>query len=219
MLATLGTTLTVDGSRLAPMPWEHVGYLPLFDNVLVPRLALYTSLAAAVMVAAWIASRSHRATASVAGVLAIAAVVPNVGASAWVTSFHLPRFFTAAASRHCIAPGANILPLPIGAGGDANLWQVERGFRFTMAGGYLSSTPPPSFMTPAQVEHIALGAPVPPDQASSIRAYVRAKHVSAVVVDASQAGQWSAALDRIARPQRLGGVLLYRITGGETACD
>jgi hypothetical protein len=216
LLASLGATLTIDGARVAPLPWEHVGYLPLFDNVLVPRLALYAALAAAVMVALWLASPRHRAVSVAVAVLAVAAVAPNVASSAWSTPFRLPRFFTAAAYRHCLAPGATILPLPVSAGGNANLWQVERGFRFRMAGGYLASTPPPPFMTPPGIEHIALGAP--PPSLAAVRGYLAAKHVSVVVLDPVAAESWSTTLDRIARPHRVGGVVLYRVDPGAATC-
>jgi hypothetical protein len=212
VLASLGATLTVDGARVAPLPWEHVGYLPLFDNVLVPRLALYASLAVAVMVALWLASPRHRGLRVAVAVLAVAAIAPNVASSDWSTPFHLPRFFTAAAYRQCLAPGAIILPVPVSAGGSANLWQVERDFRFRMAGGYLSSTPPPPFMAPPGIEHIALGAP--PGSVAAVRRYLAAKHVSVVVLDAGAGEPWPSTLDRIARPHRVGGVVLYRVGGG-----
>jgi hypothetical protein len=215
VLATLGTGLMVDGRVLAPLPWEHVGYLPLFDNVLVERLTLYASFVAAVMVALWTASVRNLVLRIVLPALAVLAIVPNPASHAWITSFDVPRFFAGGAYRACIARDDIVLPLPVSASGDANLWQVTAGFGFRMAGGYVASSPPTPFTRSTAVEQIALGAPVGAEQADWLRRYVAEKRVDAVVVAAGHEQQWASALDRLFERRRRDGVLVY-LTGSRS---
>jgi hypothetical protein len=211
LLASLGATLTIDGHRSLSLPWAHVGYLPLFDNVLVVRLALYTTLAAAVAVALWTASRTRGVLRWALPALCVLAIVPNPAATGFATSFGVPRFFTDGDYRTCLARGENILPLPVTFNGSPNLWQVKSGFRFTMAGGYVFSGPPDSFLKPPAVASIATGNTA---DTRTLRVYLRQKHITSVVVDEDQRAQWAPALDRIAKPHDVGGVVLYRITAG-----
>ena len=51
-----------------------------------------------------------------------------------------------------------------------------------------------------------------------LRAYIREKHVTSVIVDEAQTRYWAAALDRIAAPHHVGGVLLYRVDKTGTRC-
>src|SRR5262249_24890278 len=56
LVASFGTWLTVKGQRVTTAPWEHVGYLPLFNNVLPARLMLFVVLVVAITVALWMSS-------------------------------------------------------------------------------------------------------------------------------------------------------------------
>jgi hypothetical protein len=211
VLAALGSTLTVEGHRIAPLPWEHIGYLPLFDNVLVIRLTLYVSLLVAVMTALWTAHTGSPLLRYVLPTLGVLALVPHVTGHYWTNAFTVPRFFTGGDYRTCLEPNENILPLPVSFTGSANLWQVEAGYRFRMAGGYVFSGPPDAFLSPPAVADIAHGNGVPPEQRGKLLAYIRDKHVTAVVVDSAESDLWSAALDTIARPVERDGVIVYRI--------
>jgi len=210
LLASLGATLTINGHRSLPLPWEHVGYLPLFDNTLPIRLSLYTSLAAAVIAALWTA-RARGIVRWALPALAVLAIVPNPAADALSTSFTVPRFFTDSAYRGCLDRGENILPLPVTFNGSPNLWQVKDAFRFTMAGGYVFSGPPESFLKPPVVASIATGNTA---DAEGLRVYVREKRVTTVVVDPAERARWSGALEGIAKGREVGGVFLYRVTAG-----
>ena len=217
VLATLGFELVVYGHNVVALPWEHVGYRPLFRNVLPVRLSLFVSLAVAVMVSSWAASQEG-AVRWVLPALAIVATLPYPGLGTWSRPYAVPPFFTDAAYRRCLAPGETILPLPVNAAGDADLWQAVSDFRFAMAGGYLTEGPPAGFVTSKAVKWIAFGNPVRAAQAQLLRDYIRDKHVAAVVVDPSQSRNWAAALDRIATRRAVGGVLLYRIAGPASGC-
>ena len=215
LLASLGATLTVNGHRSLPLPWEHLGYLPLFDNVLVVRLAVFTALTASVMVALWAASRGRGVLYWTLPALCMLAVVPNPASRGFASSFSVPRFFTSSADRRCLGQGENILPLPVTFDGNANLWQVKSGFGFTMAGGYVFSGPPEAFLTPPDVFSIATGNH---GDAEALRTYITQKHVTTVVVDKRVSSSWAPALDRIAHPVDVDGVLVYRVRGTNRGC-
>ena len=226
-LATLGAELTIDGKTslplpwgrgIVPLPWEHLGYLPLFNNVLVERLSLYVAFAAALMVSLWTAGRRRGALRLLLPALAILAIVPDPGAGVWATTYTVPPLFTSSTFRSCLDPHENILPLPVNNNGNSNLWQVASDFRFTMAGGYVLEHPPEPFVISHPIAVIALGFPVPAREARFLRSYIREKHVTSVIVDEAQTRYWAAALNKIAAPHHVGGVLLYRVDKSGTRC-
>lgn len=98
------------------------------------RFAVYTSLAAAVIVALWTAARSGW-TRIVLPVLAVAVLVPAF----WRPDFRsLPQrwpFFTQALYKACIPRNESVVVFPYGFRGDSMLWQAESGFWFRMAEG------------------------------------------------------------------------------------
>jgi len=216
-LAALGFELVVDGNRVVQLPWARFGNGPLFDNVLPERLSLWVSLAVAVIVALW-AAAGGGLLRRLLPALAILAIVPYATAGTWDQSYAVPRLFTDGSYRSCFAQGERVLPLPPTSAGDSNLWQVLSGFRFAMTGGYVGAGPPASFLTSAQVAWIAAGNPVPPGRAQMLRIFIGQKGVTSVVVDRRQIRHWAAALDRIATPRHVGGVVLYRIAGSTPGC-
>jgi hypothetical protein len=224
---SLGPELTVAGHAVLPLPtvfghdsWTIPGFgtihLSLFNNVLPDRLMLYTTLAVAVMVALWAARTPHRTAAWVLPALAVLALVPNPWSDAWATTYRLPPFFTDDAYRDCLAPDENVLPLPIGQGGDSMLWQTKAGFRFRMAGGRITTSPPSSFLHPDELAQISVGYDPTKDQVALFRNYFRVKQVTSVLVDKRQASLWRPSLDRIAKPEDVGGIYLYRVAGQPT---
>ncbi len=218
VVCSLGARLTVDGRQIISLPWAIVGKWPLFDNVLPERLALYVSLVTAVMVALWTAARPPGLLRWGLPALAVLAILPNPDAGAWRTQYTVPRFFTDSAYRACLEPDENILPLPVSSRSESMLWQAVSGYRFRMAGGYIAPLPPASFLRPAAVARVIDGYGLPPRKAAVLAAFIRAKNVTSVVVDAREAPLWEGALDRIAAPQRVGGVILYRISDRSPVC-
>jgi hypothetical protein len=228
---SFGSELTVYGHSVLPLPtpFGHqtlnlpglgTTNIPLFNNTLPVRFMMYASLVCGVIVALWIASRPAGARLTRWGLpaLAVLALVPNPEVGTWATTFTIPQFFTASAYRSCLAPGAIVLPEPVGNGGEAILWQAEGGFRFRLAGGRLTTTPPTTFMHPQSLQQISVGNPPVADQTQVLRYYIAAKHVSNVIVDQRQASIWTPALNRIAQPQDVGGVLLYDVSGAARPC-
>jgi hypothetical protein len=218
LLAAFGTRLHVYGHSLVWLPWSLVAHLPIWDNVLPVRLALYAFLAIATMAALWIAAERNVLLGVALPVVGMVALMPNVGAKELVTPYRIPPFFTDAVYRSCLASGETILPLPISAGGDANLWQTSADFRFRLAGGRVQITPPSPFMHPAGIENISQHEPPAPNQVALYRAFIGAKGVDAVIADPVRARDDLPYLDRIATPLRVGGIVLYRVSPDSPPC-
>ncbi len=216
LYAALGPELTVAGHDLLPLPTifghEQIGqhHLPVLDNTLPVRFVLYLWLAAAVAAALWAARARGPAAWSLAGLAALV-LVPNP--TVWRTTYELPAFFTQARYRPCLPPNANVLPEPIGSGGQAMLWQVADAFRFRLAGGRLQTSPPSAFLHPRSVAQIAVGYLPVRDQPALLRAYARRFGVTDAIVDPRERRIWAPALDRIAARRAVGGVLLYSLDG------
>jgi hypothetical protein len=232
VLASLGPELTVRGHGVFPIPtpFGHdsitvpgVGrkFLPLFNNALPVRFALYTSLGVAVIVALWMASRpAGDVWAWLLPALGVLLMLPNPGANVWTTTYKIPHFFTDAKYRSCLAPSETVLPQPVRSGGPEMLWQVAADFRFRMAGGRLQTSAPTSFLHPPSIARISIGDPPSPGPGyvKLLRAYFADKGVTSVLVDKSQAAIWTPPLDQIARRQDVGGVILYRVGGAPRPC-
>jgi hypothetical protein len=218
VLLSLGGQLTIHNEHYVWLPWSILeGHAP-FNNVLTERMAVYASLAAAVIVAVWVSSRRSGWLRFVLPALAVVSILPDLWTTGWATTYRLPPFFTDAAYRNCIDPGENILPLPVSGDGVAMLWQVKRGFRFSMAGGYLAFHPPASFIDSPAVAQIANGGSVPASQSDVMAKYIADKHVTTAVLDSSQFLKWSSALDKLAPSHEVGGVYFYRFTQFPPTC-
>jgi hypothetical protein len=232
IVLSLGPELTVGGHGLFPIPtpFGHDSitvpgmgrkFLPLFNNALPVRFALYTSLAVAVIVALWMASRpAGDVWRWVLPALGVLLMLPNPAANVWTTTYKIPKFFTDAAYRGCLAPGEVILPQPVRSGGPEMLWQVADDFRFRMAGGRLQTSAPTTFLHPPSIARISIGDPPSPGPGyvKLLREYFRAKGVTSVIVDKAQAAIWTPPLDQIAKRQDVGGVIFYRVGGAPRPC-
>jgi hypothetical protein len=209
VFVSFGSWLHVAGHQVVTLPWEHIGYLPVFANVLPVRFCAFVALGVSVAVAIWASSTISSAAARVSLTsLALLALVPNLHEHVWRTTVHEPAFISKNLYRNCLTPGDNVLVLPFGQHGDSMLWQAVTSFRYRMAGGYVSPTPPESFRSPPEVRTIASGGV--PSRLAALPTYIRLKRVTAVLVDARTAEPWRTRLNRIFRPSELGGVFVYR---------
>jgi hypothetical protein len=170
-----------------------------------------------VVVALWMTTSSSGIARWLLPALAVLMLVPNPAAGNWSTSYAVPAFFTDSRFRSCLRPDEVVLPQPVSNGGFSLLWQVSSGFRFRMTGGRLQLSPPSSFLHPPSIAKIAVGDPPAANQTKLFRAFIAQKGVTSVIVDKTRGTSWAPALDRIAKPQDVGGVLLYRIGPGR-AC-
>jgi hypothetical protein len=212
----LGTHATVYGHRIVTFPWALVHTLPLFDNAQTVRLAAYTTLVVAVIVALWTATRRSGWLRFLLPALAVLAIVPDATSGNWTSGYLLPPFFTGGAYRDCLDPGERILVLPLGQG-SAMLWQAESNFRFDMAGGYVGPYIPQSFMHPASVYYVTGGNHLGPGQTNNVRSFIATKHLTSVVV-AQFEDRFFTALNYLAKSQTLGGVDLYHFGKTPPSC-
>jgi hypothetical protein len=203
--ASLGIWLEVDGHKLTTLPWEHVAYRPLFNNVLPSRLMLFAFLGLAVVLAIWTASE-RSVLRLVAPVLVVVALLPNLGLHFWRMRAYVPPFFTGSAVSRCLPSNENVVVLPQAIRGHGMLYQAVSGFRFRMADGYLAPDAPTSFMTSPAVSRVVFGQITWPD----LQSFARAKNVGTILVEAGQEAPWRAALRSLSPPQKVGGMLLYR---------
>jgi hypothetical protein len=147
----LGTALWIGGHRVVTLPWDLVARLPLFNNALPVRFSLFVSLAAAVVVALWAASRDFPRRARIAlPVAAVLSFVPTLRQADWKLHPNRPALFAhKSLLEACVPENENVLVFPFGPREHSMLWQAESGFRFRMAGGYLRPDTPPGFDYPA----------------------------------------------------------------------
>jgi hypothetical protein len=136
IVLALGPRLGVNGTDLAPMPWTLLEKIRGFDDVHTPRIGVYAALAAAVVVALWTAWTPGRLFRRpyVLPVLSIAALAPAFWHPLLTLHPNRPAFFASGLYKKCIGPNETIAVY----GTDANVLQTETGFRFRIAGGYLS---------------------------------------------------------------------------------
>ena len=167
--------------------------------------------------ALWIARRPPGPLRSLLPVLAVISIAADPIAGAWATTTSVPAFFTGSAYRTCLDPGQIVLPLPIGQG-SAMIWQADSDFRFDIAGGYISATPPPLFTKPAGMAYVSGGSHLGPQQAGIVRAFIARTGVTAIVVEQDEAPFFSGALDGLATPETVGGVVLYRLGEVTPSC-
>jgi hypothetical protein len=220
-LAALGTALHVAGERVVSLPYGLLARLPLFNNVLPVRYALYASLAAAVMVAAWAASPGRTWLRVLLPALAVVALfphfgkVPYLGHGYWHIEPERPRFFADGLYRTCLREDENLLVIPYGQRGESMLWQAESDFYFRQAGGYISPVVPESFEVFPGFGRLRDGLAIGEED---VLRFAEAKGITTIVVvegDTREQVEWNAML-RMFVPERtaVGGVVLYPIAPG-----
>jgi hypothetical protein len=207
VLAELGAELHVAGRSVVRLPVSLVDQLPLLNNVLPVRIALFSSLITAVIVALVVASARSPWTRVVLPVLAVVAILPRPGSHSWITVAAQPRFITDGLYRTCLDRGETLVVLPFGPEIDLMLWQAQSDFWFRLAGGYLRPDVPPSF-TRFRVVHPELASST---TASDVDRFAGATGAGAVVVDQRHADSWRSVLGD--HPTSAGGVLLYPVPG------
>jgi hypothetical protein len=210
LIAALGTALHVDGHQLVSLPWWPLARAPVLNKVYPSRLIVYATLAAAVAVALWAASREPPRWLRVAlPALAVLALVPHLDAHRWDRTPKVPAFFADRLDKVCLAAGENDLVIPYNFLGDALLWQARSGFSFRLAGGdFGAGFIPPQFAGTTVIR--LLHDHGHPGDGPSILAFARSKGVSTILLDPTDPWPWQPILAEIEPPTKeVGGMLLY----------
>jgi len=216
LLAALGGRLHIAGVQSIELPYNWVGNLPVLKLITPARIVVYTALATAIGVAAWLAeapagSRRKRARWAVF-LIGAALVLPNIPSRLWAGPPANPAFYRTSAYRRYLTPGESVLAMPVGWDSYVMLWQAETGFYFRMPEGYLGHYPPSNFGHGAVMNELYTGKEVEP---AALADFLRATHVRAIVIDASALGTtfpFAPELERLGlRPIITAGVVLFQI--------
>lgn len=217
----LGAHLHIAGHDTTALPANWFKNLPIVSSIIPERISVFTSLAIAIGIAAWVALPAGRSVVRTGRWLVVALAVimlfPNMTKSFYGVPPDNPRFFSTAAYRHYLSPGETVLILPFGANDVSTLWQAETGFYFYMPEGYVGQVMPPPFSTEATTARLVSN--VTPS-ASSLVSFIRQHSVSHIVVDTNNVilpakDPWPSYLANIGlHGSRVGGVLLYAIPVG-----
>jgi hypothetical protein len=217
---SLGSPLQVDGHHLFALPWWNViAHVPGLSNAISFRFALFTSLAAAVIVAIWTATANGRIYSRpyVLPALAVAALVPAFWQASYPSFFPThPRrlaFFTQDLYKSCI-PKNEIVAL---FAEHTLLWQAESGFWFGMATNGLQ--PFPKYGKPLnsfdadklmwELDYVDTARPT----MDSLLAFAARHHVGRFLADPENGYPSATQMRRFGRTQLVGGVLVAPACG------
>jgi hypothetical protein len=212
---SLGTELHVSGvAARAWMPWQVLADLPVTRYALPARALAYMTLAGAVIVAWWLARRPSAGKWLLA-LLGIVAILPNSGFFRYQQTYagrHWyapPRFITAGLYKRQLHAGDRVMVIPFG---DARgmQWQTQAHLDFALAGGYVQHLPAAYLRWPIVTALLAntLGG----DDARRLAAFLAAKRVTVILVDARHSSPWRGLLARMRLVPTLdAGALVYRL--------
>jgi hypothetical protein len=213
LLFTLGPSLQIAGQSTLKLPWREAMKLPLLNNVLPVRFALYLSLAVAVIVALWLALPTARLASWSIAALGLAFLVPSVSSPIWHTQLDDPPFFRDGGYRHVLRPGETILALPMGSFGFSMLWAAETHVDIRLAGGYIAPELPDGYANDPFVQGVyaANGNP-PANLATTLPAFLQRTGATRIVVSEARGAPWPAALQGLGyRGRAVGGVIVYPV--------
>lgn len=243
LVLSLGPHLEVGGRVTGvPLPWAVLRHLPVLSDVLASRLAVYTMLAAAVILAVWLGEvgsgwpRLARQRAGPPGGLPRGGVRrEGVGACVvlvlvGVTLFPalpfpsyrppVPAFFASAGASAAIPSGSVAVLLPFDTSSSL-LWQALAGMRFSMPENHFGTGPqPPSVLGPlaaALLDAQTTGALPSPSSLPGLRAGLARSCATSVV--AGPMPRRSAVVSLVSEvvghaPRSVGGVDLWTVPDG-----
>jgi hypothetical protein len=213
-VCAVGSPLFFRGHKTSiPGPWALLSKLPVLHYAIPIRLVVFAVLPAAVIVALWLSREPIRGRAGIwrwgLALLAVAFIVPDVRNPAWNTPMKDPPLFASGEYRSYLKPEDHVLTIP--AWGPNERWQADTGFRFKLADGY-AGNPFPTSYSRFPTWNTLLTGDLNPDSAAQLRDFVRAKGVTAIVVDPSVPGPWRTLFGTLGvRPVAAGGMLVYRL--------
>ena len=219
-LASLGSALRIRGLRTIPLPWALVKRLPLIGFALPDRFTLYLFLLLGLMAAIWLATASTTREGwkkwglVIAGALVL---LPNLPGGFWSGTTNVPQFFAEGMYRAYLKPGETVLVIPAGRpGADSQLWQIESGMYFRLAGGYLTRDTPRDLLClplakavlTSDLERYPLGREAP----GQLRALLARRGIQTVLLYGELGELWRQVLAQLGlRGIDVGGLTLYHV--------
>ena len=219
IVLSLGPFLLVAGRPILPLPGAILSTLPLIDKALPGRLMLYAFLPLAMMTAVWLDETQVPRWLRVAAAALIAlSILPNLSASFWTSALDVPSFFRDGLYAKYLARGETIVVLPYGYTGDGMTWQLESGWYFRMAGGYVGSPPIEFRRWPVVRTFYRIDTTVLPDADEQLKAFLGAHRADAVLVDNREAAVWRPLVATLGSPvAQTGGITIYRVPAANLA--
>jgi hypothetical protein len=213
LLCSLGAHLVVGGETTQlGLPWGVVGELPLIGHALPDRFVIYLWIAAAVAVALWLDQARRRAGRWLLFGLVAVSLAPNLSGLPWGTRIDSPALMSNGALARYVPTGATVLALPFGSFGDSMYWQVESGFRFRLAGGYVSWALPTDYQG-LSIIHELTGRPPGGDERRRLCAFIALTHAELILLREHTPGAWQSILAPLrVSPERSGGFLIYPLS-------
>jgi hypothetical protein len=213
-VASLGGHLVVDGHQTGVvLPWHVIAGLPFVQHAIPARFVVYLWLAAAVCVACWLNERPQGWARWALYGLAVVCVLPNLTGMTWATRVDQPTLMTSPALARLVPPGATVLALPFGMDGNSMEWHVEAGFRFRLAGGYISWAPPAGYRRLSVLQELA-GRRPRRDSTRRLCSFIARTRTRVILARDHSGRWWRALLDPLGvRPVHAGGFLVYRVAG------
>jgi hypothetical protein len=229
IVVAIGPVLHLGNNRHGlTLPWSRLWYLPIARSAYPARLMVFAFLALAVIVALWLAAQpgsrpaaEQRAASGgyrpwarwLLGLLAIAAVAANTPTLTIQSGPGLPAFISSGSYKHYLTPGSTIVVISTMRGNAGMLWQADTGFYTRLAGGFLNKAVAHGSDLPRAVADLAI-APLTEQRVRRFESFVRKARISAILIEAGSAPQWQATFRQLGlRGQRVGGVILYRLSG------
>lgn len=214
IVASLGTTLYISGQPTISLPWKALAHLPLFEQVIPVRLAMFTSLVIAIAVSQALAAPISRPAAVLRWGLALIGVVmllPSGGSILFHSTPPDPTFFTSDQYKRYIDRDENVLALPYSARGFSLLWQARTDMWFRLAGGYLGQQPPDEYLEEPVVIQL-FGGEANAETPCLLKSFIERRRVGSVVMEAASTEPYRPVLAELGLHSReVGGVDYYRV--------
>ncbi len=223
LLWILGTRLWVDGHSTIWLPYALLARLPVFDQVLQGRVAVYFALICAVVLALWLTDdgrAADRGRPTVAarvprleltgvssrqrwqsaarwlwGLVVVACVLPNLidPNPSNIGTWNNPAFFSQGLYRRYLTRGENVLPIRWGLLSESPMWQAETHMYFNLASGYFTTVLPHGWVG-TLTRDLTRNTPHVGRDAPRVRGLVASKHVSDVLVSDNELRAWAPVL-------------------------
>ncbi len=216
IVASLGPAITVQGHRVAGLPWAAIFHLPIVRNAWPSRLMLFAYLALAVATALWLAGPAGRLRLVrwPLAVLAVAAIAFDSVPITYAQHSTVPAFISAGQYRGQLKPG-EIVVVVSDVRNAGMLWQAEAGFYMRIAGGFINAGFTHGTDVPRQVQNLADATPANLVQFEN---YVKADRIGAILLDARHEPRWAGIFSRAGLVGHTIGNVIVFPTDGCRAC-